>query len=58
MNSDLEEDFKNQRSRLLALVDARRRLRDGCQEAIKTDLEIIVTRNLIRSYETLKIYGH
>jgi hypothetical protein len=58
MNSDLEEDFKNQRSRLLALVDERRSLRDGCQEAIKTDLEIIVTRNLIRSYETLKIYGH
>ena len=58
MNSDLEEDFKNQRSRLLALVDERRSLRDRCQEAIKTDLEIIVTRNLIRSYETLKIYGH
>jgi hypothetical protein len=58
MNSDQEDDFKNQQSRLLTLVDTRRSLRDGCRQAIRTDLEIIVTRNLIRSYEALKIYGH
>jgi hypothetical protein len=58
MNSDQEDDFANQQSRLLILVAGRRMLRDGSQEAIKTDLEITVTRNLIKSYETLRIYGH
>jgi hypothetical protein len=57
MNSDQEDDFENQQSRLLTLVAGRRMLRDGSQ-AIKTDLEITVTRNLTKSYETLKIYGH
>jgi hypothetical protein len=58
MNSDQEDDFEDQQSRLLTLVAGRRMLRDGSQEAIKTDLEITLTRNLIKSYETLKIYGH
>jgi hypothetical protein len=56
MNLDLEEDFKNQRWKLLALVDGRRNLSDGSEGAMKTDLEIIVTRNAIRGYETLKGY--
>jgi hypothetical protein len=51
---DLEEDFENERWRLLALVDCRKSLRDGSEGAIKTDLEIVATRELVRSYETLK----
>jgi hypothetical protein len=56
MNVDLEEDFKNSRWRLLALVEGRRSLSDGSEGAIQTDSEIIATRNLIRSYEVLKGY--
>jgi hypothetical protein len=54
MTVDLEEDFENERWRLLALVDWRKSLRDGSEGAIKTDLEIVATRELVRSYETLK----
>jgi hypothetical protein len=54
MTFDLEEDFENERWRLLALVDLRRSLRDGSEGAIKADLEIVATRELVRSYETLK----
>jgi hypothetical protein len=54
MTFDLEEDFENERWRLLALVDWRKSLRDGSEGAIKTDLEIVATRELVRSYETLK----
>lgn len=54
MTFDLEEDFENERWRLLALVDCRKSLRDGSEGAIKTDLEIVATRELVRSYETLK----
>jgi hypothetical protein len=56
MKADLEEDFKNQRWRLLALVEGRKSLTEGSEGAIKTDSEIIATRNLIRSYEVLKGY--
>jgi hypothetical protein len=51
---DLEENFENERWKLLALVDCRRSLRDGSEGAIKTDLEIVATRELVRRYETLK----
>jgi hypothetical protein len=54
MTVDLEEDFENERWRLLALVDWRKSLSDGSEGAIKTDLEIVATRELVRSYETLK----
>jgi hypothetical protein len=54
MTFDLEEDFENERWRLLALVDWRKSLSDGSDGAIKTDLEIVATRELVRSYETLK----
>jgi hypothetical protein len=56
MTFDLEEDFENERWRLLALVDCRKSLSDGSEGAIKTDLEIFATRELIRTYETLKGY--
>jgi hypothetical protein len=56
MNLELEQDFNNQRWRLLALIDGRKSLTDGSEAAIKTDFEIIVTRGRIRSYETLKGY--
>ena len=54
MNGDLEEDFKNKRWRLLALVEDRKTLIEGSEDAIQTDSEIIATRNLIRSYEVRK----
>ena len=54
MNLDLEEDFKNKRWRLLALVEDRKSLIEGSEDAIQTDSEIIATRNLIRSYEVRK----
>jgi hypothetical protein len=54
MTVDLEEDFENERWRLLALVDWRKSLSDGSEGAIKTDSEIVATRELVRSYETLK----
>jgi hypothetical protein len=54
MTFDLEEDFENERWKLLALVDWRKSLRDGSEGAIKTDLEIVATRELVRSYETQK----
>ena len=56
MTFDLEEDFENERWRLLALVDGRKNLSDESESAIKTDLEIVATRELIRTYETLKGY--
>jgi hypothetical protein len=56
MTFDLEEDFESERWRLLALVDCRKSLRDGSEVAIETDLEIVATRELIRTYETLKGY--
>jgi hypothetical protein len=56
MNLDLEKDFENQRWRLLALVEGRKSLSEGSESALKTDSEIISTRNLIRSYEVLKGY--
>ena len=54
MTFDLEEDFENERWRLLALVDWRKNLTDASEGAIKTDLEIAATRDLLRAYETLK----
>jgi hypothetical protein len=56
MYLDLEEDFEYERWSLLALVDARKRLNDGSESAITTDLMILATRDLIRKYETLKGY--
>ena len=56
MTFDLEEDLENERWRLLALVDWRKSLSDRSESAIKTDLEIVATRLLIRTYETLKGY--
>jgi hypothetical protein len=56
MYLDLEEDFEHERWSLLALVDARKRLSDGSESAITTDLMILATRELIRKYETLKGY--
>jgi hypothetical protein len=56
MTFDLEQDFENERWRLLALVDFRKSLPDGSEGAIKSDLEIIATRELVRQYETLKGY--
>ena len=56
MTFDLEEDFENQRWRLLALVDCRQNLSDDSEGAIETDLMIVATRELIRAYETLKGY--
>ncbi len=54
MTFDLEEDFENERWRLLALVDWRKNLSDASESAIKTDLEIVATRELLWMYETLK----
>lgn len=56
MTFDLEDDFENERWRLLALVDWRKNLSDESEGAIKTDLEIVATRELIRTYETRKGY--
>jgi hypothetical protein len=56
MTFDMEEDFESERWRLLALVESRISLSAGSEGAIKTDLEIIATRDLIRTYETLKRY--
>jgi hypothetical protein len=56
MYLDLEEDFEYERWSLLALVDARKRLNDGSESAITTDLMILAARELIRKYETLKGY--
>ena len=56
MYADLEEDFEYERWSLLALVDARKRLSDGSESAITTDLMILAARELVRKYETLKGY--
>jgi hypothetical protein len=56
VNVDLEEDFEDERWRLLALVDWRRHLSGGSEGAIKTDLVVVATRELIKAYETLKGY--
>jgi hypothetical protein len=56
MTFDLEEDFENQRWRLLALVDCRQSLSDDSTSAMEADLKISATRELIRAYETLKGY--
>jgi hypothetical protein len=56
MNLDLEEDFEHERWSHLALDDARKRLSDGSESAITTDLMILAARELIRKYETLKGY--
>jgi hypothetical protein len=54
MTFDQYEDFKNQRWRYLALTGGRRNILDGSEEANTIDLKIIATRDLIRSYETLR----
>ena len=56
MNVDLEEDFEDERWRLLALVDWRRYLSGGSKGAIKTGVVVVATRELMRAYETLKGY--
>jgi hypothetical protein len=56
MNLGLEEDFENERWSLLALVEARKSLSDGSESAIAIDLMILASRELIRTYETLKGY--
>src|ERR1700733_7594189 len=56
MTFDLEQDFENQRWRLLALIECRQSLSDDSKSAIETDLRISATRELIRAYETLKGY--
>ena len=56
MNFDLEEDFENERWSLLALVEARKSLSDGSENAIATDRMILASRELIRTYETQKGY--
>src|ERR1700743_1845457 len=56
MNFDLDEEFEQKRWKLLALVEARKSLRDGSENAIKTDRMILATRELVRAYETLKGY--
>jgi hypothetical protein len=56
MNFDLEQEFENERWKLLALVDARKSLSDGSESAIKTDRMILATREHIRAYETVKGY--
>jgi hypothetical protein len=56
VNVDLEEEFEDERWRLLALIDWRRHLGGGSQRAIKTDLVVVATRELIRACETLKGY--
>jgi hypothetical protein len=53
---DMEEDFEKQRWRLLALIDCRQSLNDESKAAAETDLMISATRELIRTYETLKGY--
>jgi hypothetical protein len=54
MTFDQYEDFKNQRWRYLALTGERRNILDGSEDANRIDLKIIATRDLIRSYETLR----
>jgi hypothetical protein len=54
MHPNLEDDLRNQQSRLLALAEGRRSLPDWCWEALEADLQIIDTRNLISSYEALQ----
>ncbi len=56
MTFDLDEEFENQRWKLLALLDCRQNLSDDSKSAIETDLRISATRELIRAYETLKGY--
>jgi hypothetical protein len=56
VNVDLEEDFEDERWRLLALVDWRRHLSGGSEGAIKTGVVVVATRELLRAYETLKGY--
>lgn len=56
MRLDLEEDFESERWRLLALVDIRKSLIDRSRVANDIDLEIVSSRELVRSYETLKGY--
>jgi hypothetical protein len=54
MTFDMEEAFENERWRLLALVDRRENLSDTSEKVIQIDLEIAATRELLRTYETLK----
>ena len=54
MTFDLEDDFENERWRLLALVGWRKNLSDSSEGAIKADLEIVATRELLWKYDTLK----
>jgi hypothetical protein len=54
VNVDLEEDFEDERWRLLALVDWRRHLSGGSEGAIKTYLVVVATRELIRAHQSLR----
>jgi hypothetical protein len=56
VNVDLKEDLEDERWRLLALVDWRKRLSGGSEGTVKTDLAVVATRELARAYQTLKVY--
>jgi hypothetical protein len=56
MDSYLEEDFTNQQTMLLTLLDQRKSLQDGSQAADESDRKITVAESLILSYEALKWY--
>jgi hypothetical protein len=56
MDSYLEEDFTNQQTMLLTLLDQRKSLQDGSQAADESDRKITAAENLILSYKTLKWY--
>ena len=54
MDFNLEEDFEDERRKLLALMNSRKTMADGSAAAAQMDVEILTSRKLIRAYETLK----
>ena len=56
MDSYLEEDFTNQQTMLLTLLDQRKSQQDGSQSSDESDRKITAAENLILSYKTLKWY--
>jgi hypothetical protein len=56
MDSYLEEDFTNQQTMLLTLLDQRKSQQDGSQAADESDRKITAAENLILSYKTHKWY--
>lgn len=56
MDPYLEQDFAEQQTKLMTLLDDRKNLQHGSPEAAESERQITAAENLILSYQALKWY--